>query len=306
VSDGNGHGTHCLGTVGFGTYGIAKKANILGVKVLNGQGSGQYSDVIAGINYVAENVRVGKTVMSMLLGGPKSQAVDDAMVAALKKGVVAIVAAGNDGGDACKLSPAGTPGILTVGATDNTDKQASFSSRGKCVEIYAPGVDITSLWKGADGATNKISGTSMATPHVAGVAALFMAEKKYTTAEEVYKDLQDAATIGVIKGLDAASPNKLLYSLNKPAKDDPENPPHEPEDPKDPTDPDPEDPKDCDPNDILCLICKIIPDHPLCKMPGGGPGGDPGDICSIMPELCEEGELNRKLLVERASQKTVS
>jgi len=163
-TDMNGHGTHCSGTIASKTYGVAKKVSLFGVKVLNGQGSGQYSDVIAGINYVTGLAKVGKTVMSMSLGGPKSQAVDDAIVAAIKAGVVAVVAAGNDGGDACQGSPSGAPGVLAVGATDNTDTIANFSNKGKCVGIFGPGVDITSLWKGADGATNKISGTSMAPP----------------------------------------------------------------------------------------------------------------------------------------------
>jgi subtilisin family serine protease len=211
-TDLNGHGTHVAGTIGSNTYGVAKKANLFGVKVLNGQGSGQYSDVIAGINYVAQRVRSGKTVLSMSLGGPKSQAVDDAVNAAVKAGVVVIVAAGNNAGDACSLSPSGAANAYAVGASDNTDKVASFSNFGKCVRMIAPGVNITSLWKGANGATNTISGTSMATPHVSGVAALLMSQKQYVAPGDVYNALNNLATVNAIKGLNAQTPNRLVYN----------------------------------------------------------------------------------------------
>jgi hypothetical protein len=212
AKDMNGHGTHCAGTIASKSYGIAKKANLHAVKVLNADGSGQFSDVVNGIQYVTSNVKPGKTVLSMSVGGPKSQAVDDAAKAAYKAGVVMIVAAGNDGDDACNGSPSGVQEIFVVGATDKTDTMADFSNYGKCVDIFAPGVDITSLWIGANGKTNTISGTSMATPHVAGVAALLMGEKKYSSAQDVYDDLLKAATDGVIKQLAADSPNKLLYN----------------------------------------------------------------------------------------------
>jgi len=212
ATDMNGHGTHVAGTIGSRTYGIAKKVNIFGVKVLDADGSGEFSDVVAGIQFVTQQVRAGKTVINMSLGGPKSQSVDDAAVAAVKAGVVVIVAAGNDyGGDACQSSPSGAAGVLAVGATDNTDKMADFSNIGTCVGIFAPGVDITSLWMGANGATNKISGTSMATPHVVGVAALMMGQKQYPTVASVVSALKSASTTGVITGLDTASPNALLY-----------------------------------------------------------------------------------------------
>jgi len=219
--DGNGHGTHCAGTIASKTYGVAKNAQVFGVKVLNSMGSGSWSDVISGIQYVAgkANKRVIKTIMSMSLGGPKNQAVDDAVNAAVDAGVVAIVAAGNNNGDACTLSPAGATKAFTVGATDATDSRATYSNWGKCVEIFAPGSDITSLWKGANGATNKISGTSMATPHVAGVAALYMAEKSFATVQAVYDALVKAATSSAVKNAGVGSPNKLLYSLNTPVRD---------------------------------------------------------------------------------------
>jgi len=212
--DANGHGTHCAGTVASATYGVAKAVNVLGVKVLNGAGSGTYADVIAGIQYVAGKAspRVINTVMSMSLGGPTSKAVNDAIDAAFNAGVVTIVAAGNNNGDACAISPAGATKAFTVGATDNTDARASYSNFGKCVKIFAPGSNIISLWKGADGATNTISGTSMATPHVAGVAALFMSEKKFTSVQAVYDALIAAGTKSVVKNGGVGSPNVLLFS----------------------------------------------------------------------------------------------
>jgi len=212
-TDLNGHGTHCAGVAGSKTYGVAKQANIFGVKVLNGQGEGTDSDVIAGINYVADNAVAKKTVLSMSLGGDKTQALDDAVNAAVAKGVVVVVAAGNDSADSCGSSPSGAASAFAVGATDKTDAVADFSDYGKCVKIFAPGVDITSLWKGKNGATNTISGTSMATPHVAGAAALFMSVKSYSTAEDVYAALQKAGTPDKLTSIpDSDSPNVLLYN----------------------------------------------------------------------------------------------
>jgi len=207
----NGHGTHVAGTIGSKTYGIAKKANLFGVKVLDAGGSGTYSDVIAGINFVAEKVRQGKTLINMSLGGPKAQSVDDAVVAAVKAGVVVIVAAGNSYGDACRYSPANVKEAVTVGATDNKDAMAGFSNSGSCVDISAPGVDIKSLWLGSNGETNTISGTSMATPHVVGVAALLMNQRQYSTPEEVAAELKKTATKDVITKVKSGTPNLLLF-----------------------------------------------------------------------------------------------
>jgi len=212
--DMNGHGTHVSGTIGSTTYGVAKQVNIFGVKVLDAQGSGSDSDVLAGINYVTGVVRPGKTVINMSLGGGKSQSIDDAVTAAAKAGVVVIVAAGNDGNDAdaCQGSPSGASGAFAVGATDNTDTLADFSDAGSCVKILAPGVNITSLWLSDDSATNTISGTSMATPHVVGVAALLMSQKSYTTAQAVYDDLTATAGQNAIQNVPSGTVNAIVYN----------------------------------------------------------------------------------------------
>jgi len=214
-TDMNGHGTHCAGTIGSKTYGVAKYARIFGVKVLNGQGTGSWSDVIAGISFAATDKTNGSgpRVISMSLGGGKNQAVDDAVTNASKAGVNVIVAAGNNyGQSACDLSPAGATGAFAVAASDNTDHIASFSNNGPCVKVVAPGVNIMSLWKGANGATNTISGTSMATPHVAGVAATFLSKGKYATPADLYAALQKAGTKDVVQGLNSTTINLMIYN----------------------------------------------------------------------------------------------
>ncbi|MFE1169374.1 S8 family peptidase [Nocardiopsis sp. NPDC058789] len=168
--DRQGHGTHVAGTVGADSYGVAPGASLYGVKVLGDDGSGTYDDVIAGIDWVAANADAN-AVANLSLGGPASQAVDDAVNALADSGVFVAVAAGNEGQDAGNVSPGGAEGVVTVGASDDSDATASFSNYGPAVDIYAPGVDVESTIPG--GGTDSYSGTSMASPHVAGAAALY-------------------------------------------------------------------------------------------------------------------------------------
>ncbi|KAJ3103220.1 serine protease, partial [Phlyctochytrium bullatum] len=232
--DGNGHGTHVAGTVGGITYGVAKKVNLIAVKVLNSQGSGTNSDVIAGIEYAGtEAKRTGKkSVGNMSLGGSASSALDAAVRAAIENGVMFAVAAGNSAGDACKLSPARVKEALTVAASDIKDKLASFSERGPCVDIIAPGVDITSSWN--NGKENTISGTSMATPHATGVLALAAAEHNFTTPKELKQYVIAMGSRSKISGVPKNTVNILLYAnVTGPAPDplpeDPDKPEPEPE-----------------------------------------------------------------------------
>jgi aqualysin 1 len=211
-SDCNGHGTHVAGTVAGTTYGLAKGATVHGVRVLGCNGSGTYAGVIAGIDWVTANHQ-SPAVANMSLGGGYSQAVNDAVTASVQAGVVYAVAAGNDyGADACTRSPAGTPDALTIGSTTSTDARSSFSNIGTCVDLFAPGSSITSAWHSSDTAINTISGTSMATPHVAGAAALYRANNPGADAYAVSQAIVDWATEGRISDVGTGSPNKLLYA----------------------------------------------------------------------------------------------
>jgi cerevisin len=209
ASDFNGHGTHVASTVAGAKYGVAKKANIIAVKVLDGRGSGTLADVIAGIDYAAKNAqKTGKrSAANMSLGGGRSQALDQAVDRAVKSGLSFAVAAGNSYADACYYSPAAS----TFGATANNDVLAYFSNHGKCVDIQAPGHGITGAWIGSSTATKTISGTSMASPHVAGVMALLLSEKDYTPAELKVK-MVEIATKDAIKNLPANTVNALLFN----------------------------------------------------------------------------------------------
>jgi len=210
VEDCNGHGTHVAGTSGGTTYGVAKQATIHPVRVLGCTGSGSYAQVISGVDWVTANHQ-SPAVANMSLGGPTSQALDDAIRGSVAAGVTYAVAAGNESTSACTKSPARVAEALTVGATDISDQIASFSNYGNCVNIFAPGVGITSAWYTNDGATNTINGTSMAAPHVAGVAAVYAAAVGGTPAQ-IGQAILAAATTGQITGLPAGSPNLLLYS----------------------------------------------------------------------------------------------
>ncbi|WP_231492278.1 S8 family peptidase [Glycomyces sp. NRRL B-16210] len=206
--DCHGHGTHVAGTVGGTTYGVAKNVTIRAVRVLDCAGSGSYSAIIGGIDWVAANAD-GPAVANMSLGGTFSQALNDAIAAAVDSGVTFAIAAGNEGQDACNVSPGAEPSAITVGATDSSDTQTSWSNWGDCVDILAPGAGITSSWIDGEDAQNTISGTSMATPHVAGVAALYLEANPEATPEEVAAALIDGAVAGAVAGTNG-SPNLLL------------------------------------------------------------------------------------------------
>jgi subtilisin family serine protease len=211
-NDCNGHGTHVAGTVAGTTYGVAKGATVHRVRVLNCQGSGTNAGVIAGVDWVTAN-RILPAVANMSLGGGASSALDTAVNNSINSGVTYAVAAGNSNVDACGSSPARAPAAITVGSTTNTDARSSFSNFGTCLDIFAPGSSITSAWYTSDTATNTISGTSMASPHVAGVAALYLHQNGNQPPATVRNALVAAATSGVVTGAGTGSPNLLLYSL---------------------------------------------------------------------------------------------
>lgn len=211
-SDCNGHGTHVAGTVGGTTYGVAKGVNLVAVRVLGCDGSGTNSGVIAGVDWVAANAAPG-SVANMSLGGGASSAVDTAVTNAVNRGVVMVVAAGNDNSNACNFSPARAAAAITVGATTNTDARANYSNFGSCVDVFAPGSNIPSAWYTSNTATNTISGTSMASPHVAGIAALIRAAQPTLTPAEVATVLKRSATANVVTSAGTGSPNLLAYSL---------------------------------------------------------------------------------------------
>lgn len=214
-NDCNGHGTHVSGTVGGTTYGAAKGVSLVAVRVLNCSGSGTTSGVIAGIDWVTANA-VKPAVANMSLGGGASTALDQAVTNSIASGVAYAVAAGNGNQagiaqDACRYSPARTPNAMTIGATTNADRKASFSNYGKCVDWFAPGVGITSAWITSDAATNTISGTSMATPHVAGVAALYLQGNPSATAQQVRDALYAETTKGIVTSSKTTN-NHLLFT----------------------------------------------------------------------------------------------
>ncbi|WP_434442771.1 S8 family serine peptidase [Lentzea sp. E54] len=211
-SDCNGHGTHVAGTVAGAEYGIAKAAKVVAVKVLNCQGSGTIQGVVDGVNWVTANA-VKPAVANMSLGGGAAAALDTAVRNSVASGVTYALASGNSNTDACSSSPARVAEAITVNASTNTDARASFSNYGTCTDIFAPGQNIVSAWHTSDTATNNISGTSMASPHVAGGAALWLATHPTDSPAAVWAGLNAASTPNKISNPGSGSPNKLLYTL---------------------------------------------------------------------------------------------
>lgn len=211
TNDCNGHGTHVAGTVAGATYGVAKGVTLHAVRVLGCNGSGSTSGVIAGIEWVTAN-HIKPAVANMSLGGGASTALDDAVRNSIAAGVTYAIAAGNSNANACNSSPARVSQALTVGSSTNADARSSFSNFGTCVDLFAPGSSITSAWHTSDIATNTISGTSMASPHVAGVAALYLAGDPTAAPVTVHAALVNNASLNKLTGVGTGSPNRLLYS----------------------------------------------------------------------------------------------
>lgn len=234
--DKHGHGTHVAGTIAGTTYGVAKEATVHAVKVMGDDGRGSTEDVIRGLDWIVENAEQ-PAVVNMSIGGGKQQAQNDAVAKMITQSNIQVtVASGNDGKDACNVSPASTPEALTVAASSITDEMESWVNWGTCVDIVAPGRDITSAWHTGDDATNKISGTSMASPHVAGAAALVREANPSASAEEVNDIILKNAVDGKVTGSLQGTPNKLLNT--RPTGEAPAPEP-EPAPEPDPT-PDPE------------------------------------------------------------------
>lgn len=209
TTDCNGHGTHVAGTVGGTTYGVAKNVKLVPVRILGCDGSGASSNVIAGLDWILKNGSK-PAVVNMSLGGAASSSLDSAVENLYNNGYVMVVAAGNSNTDACTSSPARTSNAITVAATDNTDTRASYSNYGSCVDIFAPGSQINSSWIGSNTATKVLNGTSMATPHVAGVVAELFQSTPTATPQTITSNLLNQATSDVVKN-PSGSPNRLLY-----------------------------------------------------------------------------------------------
>ncbi|KAF2634392.1 vacuolar serine protease [Massarina eburnea CBS 473.64] len=232
--DGNGHGTHCSGTVAGKKYGVAKKATVYAVKVLRSNGSGTMSDVVKGVEYAAtahiEQVKKAKdgkrkgfkgSAANMSLGGGKSTTLDLAVNAAVDAGIHFAVAAGNDNADSCNYSPAAAANAVTVGASTLLDERAYFSNYGKCNDIFAPGLNVLSTWIGSEHATNTISGTSMASPHIAGLLAYMLSlqpatDSAYAVADITPKKLKEnlisVATVGALSDVPSNTKNILAWN----------------------------------------------------------------------------------------------
>ena len=211
ANDCAGHGTHVAGTIGSTTYGVAKEVTLVGVRVLNCHARGNWARVVQGIDWVVAN-HDGPSVINMSLGGPPRRALDQAVTGAVSLGVVVVAAAGNDGADACDVSPARARAAITTGASAPTDAVAGFSNQGKCVDIFAPGVGVRSTYIGSPDADATLTGTSMAAPHVAGVAALYLSAHPDAGPDAVRRAIRMQATTDRLKLLGPGSPDMLLYS----------------------------------------------------------------------------------------------
>ena len=217
TSDCHGHGTHVAGTIGSATYGVAKGVKLVPVRVLDCSGSGMTSGVIAGVDWITAH-HSGPSVANLSLGGSPSDALDAAIGRSIASGVTFAVAAGNENTSACASSPARVPAAITVGATTSDDSRATYSNYGACLDLFAPGSGITSTWYTSNTAAAVLSGTSMATPHVAGVAALYLQGHRAATPATVRNALVNGASGGVVTGAGTGSPTRLLYSrLTDPA-----------------------------------------------------------------------------------------
>ncbi|KAH8177019.1 subtilase family protein [Sarocladium implicatum] len=215
-TDGNGHGTHVAGTIGSTTYGVAKRTTLLGVKVLSDSGSGSISGIVAGLNYVVSDARSRScpngAFANMSLGGGYSASLNSAARSLIDNNIFLAVAAGNENQNAANVSPASEPTVCTVGASTSSDARASFSNYGSLVDIFAPGQGILSTWIGSS--TNSISGTSMASPHIAGLAAYLAALEGYPGAQQLCNRIVSLATTGVLTGLPSGTPNRLAFNGN--------------------------------------------------------------------------------------------
>jgi subtilisin family serine protease len=213
ADDCNGHGTHVSSTVGGTTYGVANRTRLVGVRVLDCAGSGSTSGVIAGIDWAVVNHQAGQpAVANMSLGGGASSAMDAAVNGLIADGVTVVVAAGNSGADACNASPARVPAAITVAASTSRDAFATYSNRGSCVDIIAPGSGVTGAWSTSNTATSTINGTSMASPHAAGVAAKVIEVSPQASPATVASTVMSTATLGTITGVPGGTPNRFLFT----------------------------------------------------------------------------------------------